>query len=158
MTGSKRVHDEDDEVQIIDSKAAKKKCTVKNEDSVQTPKPGVGEIEQNIQRDRKSNGIDSDARKGEKNLSIENISQDVFKNVDKDLIEDIKRIPEGKARTFLMQRSQQLRDLRKSICQLLGLLVPDLNLPQPGKMPLDDNTIDVLLRDVLDANKDSKTI
>ncbi|XP_065057252.1 MORC family CW-type zinc finger protein 3-like isoform X2 [Rhopilema esculentum] len=157
VTGSKRVHDEDDEVQIIDSKA-KKKCTVKNEDSVQTTKPGTGEIEQTIQRGQKSNGIDSDAKKGEKGLSIEGISQDVFKNVDKDLIEDIKRIPEGKARTFLMQRSQQLRDLRKSICQLLGLLVPDLNLPQPGKMPLDDNTIDVLLRDVLDANKDSKTI
>ena len=68
--------------------------------------------------------------------------------------EDLQNTSLERTRNMLHQRSQQLRELRISICQLLGLLVPEINLPRPETMPLDDNTIDVLLRDVLDANRE----
>ena len=88
----------------------------------------------------------------------EKILSETFNNADEDVIEDVEKIPAEKTRCMLLQRSQQLRDLRKSICQLLGLLVPEINLPQPETMPLDDNTIDVLLRDVLDASRESSNV
>ena len=68
---------------------------------------------------------------------------------DQDILEEIEKIPKDNMKDSLLQRCQQLRDLRRSICQLLGLLVPEINLPRSETMPLDDNTIDVLLRDVL---------
>lgn len=83
-------------------------------------------------------------------------SSEIEKKADKDIMDDVQKLSSDKLRNILVQRSQQLRDLRKSICQLLGLLVPEINLPRSETMPLDDDTIDVLLRDVLASNKESK--
>eukprot|EP00794_Sanderia_malayensis_P000413 gene413-1048_t len=82
------------------------------------------------------------------------IPKDIEKKTDQDVVDDIKKLPANKVLGLLAQRSQQLRDLRQSVCKLLGVLVPDLDLPDAGKRSLDDNTIDVLLKDVLDANTD----
>ena len=83
------------------------------------------------------------------------ISADILKTTDEDVIANIRALSPEKVLGTLAQRSQQLMELRQSVCQLLGVLVPDLNLPDSQRRSLDDNTIDALLKDVLNANTDS---
>ncbi len=83
------------------------------------------------------------------------IPAEILEKTDKDVIDDIKKLPARSVLGLLAQRSQQLRDLRQSVCKLLGVLVPDLDLPDAGQRSLDDNTIDALLKDVLDANTET---
>jgi len=73
-----------------------------------------------------------------------------------DLAQDVWKIPEGKLRAMVVEKCEQLRDLRRSIYQLLDVLVPELAASQPEIMSLDDDTVDVLLQDVLDANRRSE--
>ena len=83
------------------------------------------------------------------------IPPDILKVTDKEVIAELNKLPHRSVLGILAQRSQQLKDLRQSVCKLLGVLVPDLDLPETGSKSLEDNTIDALLKDVLDANMDS---
>lgn len=134
-------NDDSDEIEIIEKKPTKK---VKREE--------IYDVEQSMNKDQ----THSKPVKTEENDGP--LVCELTKEVDKDIREDAQKIPLEKMRETILLRSQQLRDLRKSICQLLGLLVPEINLPRSETMPLDDDTIDVLLRDVLDANKESKSV
>ena len=138
---------EDNDVVVVETKK-KLKMEEKN-DGNEKQMSNVGQGSQGTSTT--SNEKATATEKDEKNFSL------VVKNNPADgIVEDIDALPADRMRTMLVQRSQQLRDLRESICKLLGLLVPEINLPRPEAMPLDDNTIDVLLRDVLDANRDTR--
>jgi len=71
------------------------------------------------------------------------------------LVEDVRTLPVEKLRTIFVEKCQKLRDLRKGVCELLDVLVPEISVPQPEMMPLDDDTVDVLLRDALGTKRGS---
>ena len=152
VPGSKRkiieVKDGDDnddsDVEVIETKKKVKLEEQKNEN--------ITKLSNEVQGTPSVEGKEVIKKDGETILS------EILNNADEDVIDDVLKIPAERTRNMLLQRSQQLRDLRKSICQLLGLLVPEINLPRPESMPLDDNTIDVLLRDVLDASRESTSV
>ena len=137
---------EDSDVVVIETKKKLKVEEKNNENNKQLSNVGQG-----AQGTSNLNGKATTTEKDEKKFSLE-----MANNQADGLVEDIDTLPADRMRTMLVQRSQQLRSLRESICQLLGLLVPEINLPRPEAMPLDDNTIDVLLRDVLDANRETR--
>ena len=69
------------------------------------------------------------------------------------LVEVVRTLPVEKLRTMFVEKCQKLRDLRKGVLELLDFLVPEMSVPRSEMMPLDDNTVDVLLRDALDTNR-----
>ena len=82
------------------------------------------------------------------------IPTDVLENTSQVIIDDIiSHNKESLVKSFAL-RCQQLMNLRASVCKLLGVLVPDLSLPEVQDNMLDDDTIDQLLKEVLEANKE----
>lgn len=81
------------------------------------------------------------------------ISTQQLKDIDPDIIEDLKKQSVSTLGLTLAKRSQALRNLKKKVLKLIkSLVADDLTLPDTSAQDIDDGSIEELLNTVIDIN------